>query len=91
MSEISDTIELQTLYDLDGAIVGLWAKGWHDPAVLIAAGRERGKHITAPNVFQRYWRCVPIAYNDDRMMMFTQARGPGRGAFQVTVWEGESL
>lgn len=89
MSDLAD-VELNALTDLDGCIIGYYARGWHEPSVFVAAladHRPTAPRITPDAVRREHWRCVPTIYNDDRMMMFTKARRPGRGAFQVTVWE----
>jgi hypothetical protein len=88
-------ITIEELRELDGgALMGFYAKGHHDDLAFIAAlseyleasNRERFE-CKSTDICRVYWRNVPAPYYDDGAWQITDARGPGRGAYAVTIVE----
>jgi hypothetical protein len=88
-------INIETLRELDGGVVlGFYAKGHHDDLSFTAALAEYLDEIKYPrleckssDINRVYWRNVPAPYYDDGAWQMVNAKGPGRGAYAVTVVE----
>lgn len=88
-------ITIEELRELDGGVLlGYYAKGHHDDLAFIAAlaehleanSRERFE-CKSTDIYRAYWRNVPAPYYDDGAWQITAAKGPGPGAYAVTVVE----
>lgn len=85
-------MEIKELHEYEGGFLGYYAKGHHDPAEFLNEVAdyicEFGAHATPEplseaHVRHEYWRNVPL---DDGYTL-QRAKGPGRGAYPVTVIE----
>lgn len=78
----------ETLYELDGDLLGYYARGhWTGEELLAAVKWANGDEVTfnPANVRQTYYRQVPLK-GDVCDFQLIESK-PGRGAFPVTVWE----
>lgn len=91
-------MDVKELFEFEGGPMGWWAKGHHEPAAFLAAvelarceiGVGFDPVLLTENVRHTYWRVVPTIspHRDNAWVgLFIDARGPGPGAFAVTVVE----
>lgn len=87
-------INVEELRELGGGpLMGYYAKGHHDHGAFIAAVNEyidgRDSELAAERYSVRhdYWRNVPAPQYGDGAILFVTARGPGHGAYPVTIVE----
>ena len=80
-------ILIEELREYEGGRIGWYARGHHDPATFLDAAIEL-ELIDAGDVARvrhEYWRNTPAPGGNGTL--FHRARGPGRGAYPVTVIE----
>lgn len=85
------TIEVDKVHEFEGCFPIFWiARGHHDPDAFKAAIREQwdedpdeGQDDPA-GVIHQYMRFVPVG-SMKGASLYVDARGPGRGAFPVTL------
>lgn len=92
------SIEVQELFEFEGGPIGWWARGHHNPAAFLVEVEWARCEIRVgfdpvlrpEGVRHVYWRVVPTPspYREGAWVgLFVDARGPGPGAFPVTVVE----
>lgn len=88
-------LDIHELREFDGgSFLGYYSRGHHAVDVFMQAIAEYcgdEKSYAAPsttNVKHAYWRTVPAEpTTGEKGSLFVEARGPGRGAYPVTVVE----
>lgn len=84
-------MDIRTLYEYEGGFMGYYAKGHHDADEFLEEvadyirefGSEAVGSLDPRYVRREYWRNVPL----DGGYTIQVAKGPGRGAYPVTVIE----
>jgi hypothetical protein len=85
-------MDIQELEEYEGGFMGYYAKGHHDADEFLEevadyirefGSPEMPEPMKAENVRHEYWRNMPV----DGGVVFNRAKGPGRGAYRVTVIE----
>lgn len=87
-------INVEELREFEGGHLGYYAKGHHDPVAFLEeveltrceVGVGFEPVLRPDHVRHEYWRTVP-APDGSGGSLFIVARGPGRGAYPVTVVE----
>lgn len=81
------TIEELVEFEGGGSVCAYYVKGHEDFDTFLSAVRELCDVTNLREAHHEWWRWVPVGpdYEDGNHMSMWKAKGPGRGAFKVTV------